>query len=84
MFARRLICWWIGALGLATGAFCQTYVSFTNIQDTFAYSIKRLGRGRREYVAERLTGPFFGLVRAADRNDYGFQRARQRSLVDMC
>lgn len=43
MFARRLICWWIGALGLATGAFCQTYVSFTNIQDTFAYSINDSG-----------------------------------------
>jgi hypothetical protein len=24
MFAARLICSWIGALGLAAGAFCQT------------------------------------------------------------
>jgi hypothetical protein len=26
MVAERLICWWIGALGLARGAFCQTFV----------------------------------------------------------
>ena len=29
MFAARLICSWIGALGLAAGAFCQTYVQFS-------------------------------------------------------
>ena len=29
MFAKRLICWWIGALGLAAGAFCQTYLQFS-------------------------------------------------------
>jgi hypothetical protein len=26
MFAQKLICSWVGALGLAAGAFCQTYV----------------------------------------------------------
>jgi hypothetical protein len=29
MFAERLICSWIGAFGLAAGAFCQTYVQFS-------------------------------------------------------
>jgi hypothetical protein len=29
MFAARLVCSWIGALGLAAGAFCQTYVPFS-------------------------------------------------------
>ena len=26
VFAQNLICSWVGALGLAAGAFCQTYV----------------------------------------------------------
>jgi hypothetical protein len=34
MFAARLICSWIGALGLAAGAFCQTYVQFPEIEGT--------------------------------------------------
>jgi hypothetical protein len=29
MFAARLVCSWIGAFGLATGVFCQTYVTFS-------------------------------------------------------
>jgi hypothetical protein len=34
MFAQRLICSWIGAVGLASGAFCQIYVQFSVIEGT--------------------------------------------------
>ena len=43
MFAKRLICSWIGALGLAAGAFCQTYVQFSVDAGTFAQSINKKG-----------------------------------------
>jgi hypothetical protein len=66
MFAQRLMCSWIGALGLATGAFGQTYVSFTNVADTFAYSINDSGVVAGSTSPNDSLGPFYGLVRAAD------------------
>jgi hypothetical protein len=43
MFAGRLICSWIGALGLAAGAFCQTYVQFSIDGGPFPQSINEKG-----------------------------------------
>ena len=43
MFARRLICLWIGAFGLAAGAFCQTYVGINLGGSTFPISINGAG-----------------------------------------
>src|SRR5215469_3703058 len=39
MFAERLVCSWIGAFGLAVGAFCQTYVQFSVIEGTTTEAI---------------------------------------------
>jgi hypothetical protein len=43
MFAERLICSWIGALVLASGALCQTYVQFSVDGDTGPTSINKKG-----------------------------------------
>ena len=44
MFAERLICSWIGALGVAAGAFCQTYVQFSVDDGTSPYSLNEKGK----------------------------------------
>jgi hypothetical protein len=43
MFAERLICSWIGALGLAAGAFCQTYVQLSPGSNNFVTGINQKG-----------------------------------------
>ena len=43
MFAKRLVCSWIGALGLAAGAFSQTYVRFSVDNATIPKSINEKG-----------------------------------------
>ena len=43
MFAQRLVCSWIGAFGLAAGAFCQTYVQFSVGFTTIRTSINDKG-----------------------------------------
>src|SRR5215469_7366452 len=46
MFAERLVCSWIGALGLAAGAFCQTYVGIVPVPgdiSTFPTGINEAG-----------------------------------------
>jgi hypothetical protein len=44
MFAERLICSWIGALGVAAGAFCQTYVQSSVDDGTSLYSLNEKGK----------------------------------------
>jgi len=44
MFATRLLCSWIGALALAAGAFCQSYVPISVDQGTQANSINEKGK----------------------------------------
>ena len=62
MFAERLICSWIGGLGLAAGAFCQTYVQFSADQrPTIPVSINSEGA---------VTGAYFGTIG----NPHGFVR----------
>jgi hypothetical protein len=50
MFAERLICSWIGALGLAAGAFCQTYVQFSVDAGTGPSSINEKGEIAGTYL----------------------------------
>ena len=43
MFAERLVCSWIGAFGLAAGAFCQTYVQISVDRSLIPESINEKG-----------------------------------------
>src|SRR6516225_4659584 len=61
MSAERLICSWIGALGLAAGAFCQTYDQFSVEKDTIPGSINEKGEIAGTYVDVALG--FHGFVR---------------------
>ena len=70
MFAERLICSWIGALGLAGGAFCQTYVPVQipppgSPVDTYPYSINEAGVVAGVFSINDQLGPFTGFVRDA-------------------
>src|SRR5215472_15794442 len=67
MFAERLICSWIGALALAGGAFCQTYVGISAIPgyDTYPYSINAAGVVAGSTSINDGLGPFTGFVRDA-------------------
>jgi hypothetical protein len=62
MFAGRLICSWIGALGLAAGAFCQTYVQFSIDGGPSPTSINNKGEIARYYL-DHFAGTFHGFVR---------------------
>jgi hypothetical protein len=57
MFAARLIC----ALGLAAGAFCQTYVQFSVDQSTFPQSINENGEIAGYYLD--FASHYHGFVR---------------------
>ena len=61
MFAQRLICAWIGALGLAAGAFCQTYVLISVDRNTFPSSINEKGEIAGTYFD--FAGNAHGFVR---------------------
>jgi hypothetical protein len=43
MFAKTLMCSWIGTLGLAAGAFCQTYVPISVDGEATPSSINKKG-----------------------------------------
>ena len=61
MFAERLICSWIGAFGLAAGAFCQTYVQFSIDAGPIPGSINQKGEIAGTYVD--FANGFHGFVR---------------------
>jgi hypothetical protein len=61
MFAERLICSWIGALGLVTGAFCQTYVQISVDGGTFPSSVNEKGEIAGDYLD--FARGFHGFVR---------------------
>jgi len=61
MFAERLICSWIGAFGLAAGAFCQTYVQFSIDAGPIPGSINQNGEIAGTYVD--FANGFHGFVR---------------------
>jgi len=46
MFAERLLCSWIGVLGLAAGAFCQTYVQIAVDGEATPSSINKRARSQ--------------------------------------
>jgi hypothetical protein len=61
MFAERLICSWIGALCLAAGAFCQTYVQISVDASTSPMSINKKGEIAGSY--SDFAGNGHGFVR---------------------
>jgi hypothetical protein len=61
MFAERFICSWIGAFGLAAGAFCQTYVQFSIDRGIIQTSINKKGQIAGTYVD--FAGNSHGFVR---------------------
>ena len=61
MFAERLICLWIGAFGLAAGAFCQTYIQFSIDAGPIPGSINEKGEIAGWYVD--FASGFHGFVR---------------------
>jgi hypothetical protein len=61
MSAERLLCSWIGALGLAVGAFCQTYVQFSIDGGPFSTSINEKGEIAGSY--RDFAGNSHGFVR---------------------
>ena len=67
MFAQRLICLWIGAFGLAAGAFGQTYVEFiaqsVGSEYTYPYSINEAGVIAGTSSINDGLGPLSGFVR---------------------
>ena len=69
MFAARFICSWIGAFGLAAGAFCQNYVGIYPAPggpyDTYPYCINEAGVIAGSYSTQDGIGPFRGFVRDA-------------------
>ena len=62
MFAERPICSWVGALGLAAGAFCQTYVTFSVDGGTVPNSLNERGAVTGFYFDRILLNPH-GFVR---------------------
>jgi hypothetical protein len=63
MFAARFVCSWIGAFGLAAGAFCQTYVPFSVDGGAFPSSINEKGEIAGAY--SDFVGNLHGFVRDA-------------------
>jgi len=63
MFAARFVCSWIGAFGLAAGAFCQTYVPFSVDGGAFPSSINEKGEIAGAY--SDFAGNLHGFVRDA-------------------
>jgi hypothetical protein len=64
MFAARLICSWIGAFGLAAGAFGQTYVQIDFEHYTNINCMNRSDAVAGTY-STAFDGPVFGFVRDA-------------------
>jgi hypothetical protein len=64
MFGARLICSWIGAFGLAAGAFGQTYVQILVDESTFPNSINEKGDIAGYYYD--FAGVTRGFVRSAE------------------
>src|SRR5215469_15287743 len=71
MFAERLICSWIGAFGLAAGAFCQSYVRIEipqspemPVKATFPNSINEKGDIAGHYIDFAVVS--HGFVRSAE------------------
>src|SRR6516162_3805034 len=66
MFTRKLVCSWIGAFGLAAGAYCQTYVPINLGYSTLPATINEAGAVAGRYTEHAGPGkPTYAFVRDA-------------------